>query len=137
MTRWGTINPVLVVSTAQFNKTTDTALATVTGLSLNLAASTKYKLEANLFIDTTLAGGHKYALDGTVTVTGIKYQVESINVDNAQLVLSARLTALAGTAGQSGAGTTFYTEIKGIIASSAAGTINVRFAQENASGTSS
>jgi len=122
--------------TAQFDKTTDTALATVTGLSLALAASSTYILEAYLFVDADVTGGHKYTLDGTVTANSIKYQVNSISNASNLNVINTRLTALAGTTGQAGA-TGVWTEIVGVIASSAAGSINVQFAQQVASGTSS
>ena len=139
MTTWttGLINvwPKAAV-TAQFNKTADTALANVTGLALELAASATYQLKAVLFVDADATGGHKYALDGTVTANSIKYQVNSIANATNLFVINTRLTALAGTTGQAGA-TGVYTEIIGLIASSAAGTINVRFAQQAASGTSS
>jgi len=125
----------LAVATAQFDKS-DTALATVTGLSITLAASSTYRLEADLFVNADATGGHKYALDGTVTVEGIKYEIESVNNLTSQLILAERLTALAGTAGQAGA-TQAHTKIIGVIASSASGTINVQFAQQEVSGTSS
>lgn len=125
----------IVVATAQFDKT-NTALATVTGLSITLAASSTYRLEADLFVNADATGGHKYALDGTLTAVGIKYEIESVNNLTSQLVLTERLTALAGTAGQAGA-TQAHTKIIGVVASSTAGTINVQFAQQEASGTSS
>ena len=128
--------PVMMAVTAQFNKTTDTALATVTGLSIALAASSTYLLEANLFVDADATGGHKYALDGAVTANSVKYQVNSLSNASNLNVINTRLTALAGTTGQAGA-TGVWTEIKGVIASSAAGSINVQFAQQVASGTSS
>jgi len=128
--------PIRVALTAQFDKTADTALANVTGLALTLAASATYLFEAYLFVDADATGGQKYALDGTVTANSIKYQVNSISNASNLNVINTRLTALAGTTGQAGA-TGVYTEIIGAIASSTAGTINVRFAQQVASGTSS
>ena len=132
---WVTL-PIRTAVTAQFNKTADTALATVPGLSIALAASSSYLLEAILFVDADAVGGHKYALDGAVTANSIKYQVNSISNASNLYVINTRLTALAGTTGQAGA-TGVYTEIVGVIASSAAGSINVQFAQQAASGTSS
>ncbi len=126
--------PIIVAVTAQFNKTADTALANV--LSIALAASSTYGLEAYLFVDADAVGGHKYALDGAVTANSIKYQVNSISNASNLNVINTRLTALAGTTGQAGA-TGVWTEIIGVIASSAAGSINVQFAQQVASGTSS
>ena len=125
---------IRVALTAQFNKTTDTALGNV--LSLALAASSTYILEAYLFVDADATGGHKYALDGAVTANSIKYQVNSVSNTSNLNVINTRLTALAGTTGQAGA-TGVWTEIVGVIASSAAGSINVQFAQQVASGTSS
>lgn len=128
--------PILAVASAQFDKTADTALANVTGLALTLAGTTSYILEAVLFVDADVTGGHKYALDGTVTASSIKYQVNSISNASNLNVINTRLTALAGTTGQAGA-TGVYTEIMGTILTNAAGTINIRFAQQVASGTSS
>ncbi len=128
--------PILVAVTAQFNKTADTALASVTGLALTLAGTTTYILEAVLFVDADAVGGHKYTLDGTVTAASIKYQVNSISNASNLNIINTRLTALAGTTGQAGA-TGAYTEIMGTILTNAAGTINVQFGQQVASGTSS
>ena len=128
--------PIRAASAAQFNKTADTALANVTGLALTLAASATYIFKAYLFVDADATGGHKYALDGTVTANSIKYQVNSVSNATNLYIINSRLTALAGTTGQAGA-TGVYTEIVGAIASSTAGTINVQFAQQVVSGTSS
>ena len=132
----GFFSPLLATLTAQFDKTTDTALANVTGLALTLAGTATYILEAILFVSATALGGHKYSLDGTVTATNIKYQVNSLSDVSNLYVINSRLTALAGTTGQTGA-TEVYTEIMGTIVTNAAGTINVQFAQQVASGTSS
>ena len=132
---WVTL-PLRGAVTAQFGKTADTALANVPGLALVLAGTTTYIFEAILFVDADVTGGHKYALDGTVTATSIKYQVNSISNSANINVINTRLTALAGTTGQAGA-TGVYTEIMGTIIVNGAGTINVQFAQQVASGTSS
>jgi hypothetical protein len=132
---WVTI-PTVKAVTADFAKTADTALANVTGLAIALAGTSTYMLEAILFVDADVIGGHKYTLDGTVTATAIKYQVNSISNASNLNVINTRLTALAGTTGQAGA-TGVYTEIMGAILTNAAGTINVKFAQQAAAGTSS
>lgn len=136
---WVSISPstmLRTVVTSNFAKTADTALANVTGLALTLAGTSTYVLEAVLFVDATAIGGHKYSLDGTVTASSIKYQVNSISNASNLYTINTRLTALAGTIGQTGA-TEVYTEIKGTILTNAAGTINCQFAQQVASGTSS
>lgn len=132
---WVTV-PTVTAVTADFSKTADTALANVTGLAIALAGTSTYMLEAILFVDADAIGGHKYSLDGTVTATSIKFQVNSISNASNLNVINTRLTALAGTTGQAGA-TGVYTEIMGAILTNAAGTINVRFGQQVASGTSS
>lgn len=123
------------VTTAQFDKT-DTTLANVTGLSVNVAASGTYQFRAILHVTADAVGGHKYAIGGTATATSIIYQINSIsNLANA-FVINSRQTALGGSAGQAGA-TTPYTEIIGTIVVNAAGTLTVQFAQNAAAGTSS
>ena len=129
----GLPNPLTVAMTAQVDKTADTALANV--LSLNLAGTSSYLFTAVLFVDATAIGGHKYSVDGTVTGT-IKYQVNSVDDASNLNVITQRQTALAATIGQAGA-STIWTQITGAMTTAVAGTINIQFAQQAASGTSS
>jgi hypothetical protein len=120
---------------AQFDKT-DTTLANVTGLSVNVAASGVYAFEAELFVDATAGGGSKYAIGGTATATAIVYQISLLDNSTDAYTINARQTALAGSSGQAGT-TAGIAAIKGTITVNAAGTLTVQFAQNAASGTSS
>lgn len=123
------------VTTVQFDKA-DTTLANVTGLSVNVVAGATYQFKAVLHVTADAVGGHKYAIGGTATATGITYQVNSISNTAGAFVINSRQTAMAGPAGQAGA-TTPYTEIVGTIVVNAAGTLTAQFAQNAANGTSS
>ncbi len=121
--------------TTQFDKT-DATLANVTGLSQILQAGITYIFEAVLFVDTSLVGGSKYAIAGTVTATTIIYQIElEDNATNADTITS-RQTALGGNAGQAGTQNGIC-RLTGLIKVNAAGTLTVQFAQNAANGTSS
>ena len=122
--------------TAQFDKT-DTTLANVTGLSVNVIAGRTYRFRAVLFVDANSTGGSKYAVSGTATATAIRYHIKAINDSTNTMVITNRQTVLGGSgAGQAGS-TGLKVEIEGVITVNAAGTLTVQFAQNAASGTSS
>lgn len=120
---------------AQFDKT-NTTLANVTGLSVNVVAGKSYKFEAVLFVDADVTGGSKYAIGGTATATAIIYQVNLLDNGANAYTITSRQTALAGSAGQAGT-TAGLAKIEGVITVNASGTLTVQFAQNAASGTSS
>jgi len=125
--------------TTQFDKTTSTVLADVTGLSVTVYQQKKYRFRAVLFVDASVAGGGKYAIACALTATNIKYQI--LAIDNATLayVITARHAALLGTTGQNGAAALLVV-IEGEILTAAgaeAGALTVRIAQNVSSGTSS
>jgi hypothetical protein len=122
--------------TSIFSKTTDTALANVTGLSSNLIAAGVYAFRAVLFVTADATGGHKYAIGGTCSATAIIYNIVSVSNSASTIVISSKQTALAGAAGQAGA-TDVYTTIEGLITVNAAGTLTVQFAQNASNLTSS
>lgn len=123
-------------NSAQFDKTTSTALATVTGLSRNVAASTVYKFEAVLFITADATGGSKFAINGSATATAILYDITLLDEGTDAYTIVSRQTALAGSAGQAGT-TSGLCRISGTIVVNAAGTLTVEFAQNASNGTSS
>ncbi|MEM3145985.1 MAG: hypothetical protein QW838_02875 [Candidatus Nitrosotenuis sp.] len=125
-----------LVTTSTFTVTNSTALSAVPGLSVNVRAGRKYIFRAVLFVDADATGGHKYAIGGSATAAAVKYHIRSINDATNAFVITSRQTALGGSAGQAGA-TTVFTEIVGAIDVSAAGTLNVQFAQNAANGSSS
>ncbi len=110
----------------QFDKTSDTTLANITGLSVTLISGRTYTFLAKLFTSSTNTGGVKVAMGGTATATAIRYDV--ITHDNAAVAGQSRQTALAGAAGVT-AVTAAQVEIAGTITCNAAGTLTVQFAQ--------
>ena len=124
------------IVTSQFDKTTNTTLANITGLSQNVFASRKYIFEAVLWVDASAVGGSKYAISGTATATAIKYDIVLIDETSNLLTITSRQTALDGASGQAGT-TSGLCLIKGYINVNAAGTLTVQFAQNVSNGTSS
>lgn len=127
------------IVTTQFDKTTNTTLATVTGLSVALEASKRYRFQADLYISADTTGGHKYAIAGaTLTATSVVYQVESFdNGSPGAHRITSRQTALGGAGvGQAGQAS-YFTRITGEIVVNAAGDLVVQFAQNASNGTSS
>lgn len=122
--------------TSQFDKTTNTTLAAITGLSATLVAGKIYRFETILFVDADAVGGSKFSISGTATATSIIYEI--ILVDNTANTntITSRQTALAGSAGQAGT-TSGFCKISGIIVCNAAGTLIPYFAQNASNGTSS
>lgn len=120
---------------SQFDKT-DTTLATITGLSLNVEAAGVYSFRADLFVDADVVGGTKYAIAGTATATSIIYQIRLFDNGTNALTINARHTSLGGNTGQAGT-TAGLAIITGTIVVNAAGTLLVQFAQNAANNTSS
>lgn len=122
--------------TTQFDKTTDTTLANISGLSLTLVAGHTYQFTVALHVAPDAVGGQKYAIAGTCTATAIIYQVNTINNTTNANIINSRQTALGGSVGVAG-GTVDFTEIVGTITVNAGGTLTVQFAQNASNGTSS
>lgn len=118
----------------QFDKTSDTTLANVTGLTATVVAGKFYRFEATLYTSSNVAGGVKAAIAGTATATAIVY--EGITTD-AGLSTQTRATALATAVGAVTAVTAGYIRITGTIQVNAAGTLTVQFAQNASNGTAS
>src|SRR3954470_10855728 len=107
---------------SQFDKTTNTTLATVTELTYNVLAGKTYIFEAVLWVDADATGGSKYAIGGTATATAIKYDILLLDESTDAYTIVSRQTALAGSAGQAGT-TAGLCLIKGFITVNAAGTL--------------
>ncbi len=119
----------------QFDKTSDTALADITGLSLTLISGSKYRFEAILYTTSNVAGGIKFAIAGNATATAIIY--EALVHNAAVLSAQTRATALATTVGAVTAVTVAYARITGTITVNTSGTLTVQFAQNVSSLTAS
>jgi len=120
----------------QFDKTTDTTLANVTGLTRNVAAGLTYDFTATLYIDADATGGSKFAVGGTATATAIIYSVVLTDEGTLANTITSRQTALGGAAGQAGT-TAGVVTIRGTITVNVAGTLTIQFAQNASNGTSS
>lgn len=126
-------------TSAQFDKTTTTTLANITGLSVNVDAGKSYKISAEIPFDAAVAGGSKFAIAGTTTATSITYQINEFcdaGTGVGTLTITSRLTALAGFGANTGC-TSGWVSINGLIVVNAAGTLTAQFAQNVGSGTSS
>ncbi|MFN0108513.1 MAG: hypothetical protein ACKVZH_06630, partial [Blastocatellia bacterium] len=119
--------------TTQFDKTSDTTLANITGLTINVVAGRTYSFKAVLYTTSNVAGGVKAAIAGTATATAIRY--EAVVIDNSVIAAQTRATALGTAVGGVTTVTAAMVIITGTITVNAAGTLTVQFAQ-NASNAS-
>lgn len=122
-----------VRTTATFGKTSSTALADITGLSVNLVAGHNYRFTARLHTTSAATGGVKTAMSGTAAYSLVIYDMVIMTTT---ALTHARGNAFADSAGTT-AGTVDYIEISGFIACSVNGTLTVQFAQNASDGTAS
>ena len=120
--------------TANFNATSNTTLANITGLTANVATSGTYKFRAVLYTTSDVTAGVKFSIGGTAVATSIIYEAL---VTDAGLTTQTRGTALAATVGAVTAVTAAYCVIEGIITVTTAGTLTVQFAQNVSNAVSS
>lgn len=120
------INNQAAVSTTDTTFTTNTTLANVTGLAVNVVAGATYAFKARIKGTATANGGAKFAIGGTCTATTVGYTCKNYNA--ATLNANTSATTL-GTA--VGAGTAVLTDavIEGSIVVNQGGTLTVQAAQ--------
>lgn len=118
----------------QFDKTSNTTLATITGLSVTVVAGRTYDFEAKLFLTAGAVGGSKYAIGGTATATNIIYDIILLDETTNTNTITSRQTAMAGSAGQAST-TSGLCRISGTITVNAGGTLTCQFAQNVSNGT--
>lgn len=128
---------VSAVSTAQLDKTSDTALANITGLTLALTAAKTYVCHGAIYATTNASGGFKIALadsgtGGPLTVTSIRYGVASINAGN---IFNSTTTLGTGVGGNGALGTNGWATIEATIVVNAGGNLAVQAAQNTSNGT--
>jgi len=122
--------------TSQFDSSSGTTPADVTGLSVALPASGTFSFRAVLHINADATGGEKLAAAYSGTSSAIIYQIDSVaNATNLN-VINSRQTASAGAAGTAGA-TAYFTTIEGTITSTGVGNLTIQFSRNAATGTSS
>jgi hypothetical protein len=128
------VPPYQVRTTANFSKTSDTTLANVPGLSVNVAAGKNYRFTARLHIAAG-AGGSKVAINGSCTAGAIIADAVAYHNTGTSIV-QARSTSLGGVlTNYSGADP--FVEIWGMISVTVSGTLTVQFAQNGSSETPS
>lgn len=123
-----------VVAT-QFDVTSSTTLANVTGLSVAVVAGRTYSFVATLYTTSNVAGGVKAAIAGTATATAVIY--EGADVQSGAITGQTRATSLGTTVAATTAVTTATIVITGTITVDAAGSLAVQFAQNVSSLTAS
>jgi len=115
---------------------TGTVLATDSELSVTLAATSKYQIEANLFIlNDGATEGYKVAVTGTVGIQDLKAQIEIYDDTLNTIVGFARVTAIDTAVGAGLSSGSNYAAIRATIETTTAGTFAISFAQ-NAAGAS-
>lgn len=110
----------------QFDATSNTTVANITGLSVTAIAGKTYQFSALLYTTSNIAGGVKVAIAGTATATAITYDTEII--DAGLITQPTRAVALAAAGGVT-AVTAALVKINGTITVNAGGTLTVQFAQ--------
>jgi hypothetical protein len=122
--------------TSDVTFTSTTTLATVTGLTVNVAAGRTYSFVAELSWTDAAAGGLQLAMAGTATATNIIYDGYIIDSGANGIKGNAQATALGGVvASATTTGTAGHARISGTITVNAAGTLLVQAAQNTSSGT--
>lgn len=122
--------------TTQFDKTTNTTLADITGTSIALLNGRKYRFLAQLDCTLDATGGGKYAMAFSSTVTSINYRVRTLGASSAVLC-SARQTSSGSAVNSTASLTDDAVWIEGVIVAGANGNLTVQFAQQSSNGTSS
>lgn len=121
----------------QFDKTSSTALANITGLSVNVEAGRTYSFEAVLYTASNSGGGVQFAIAGTATATLIIYEAIVDSGGALNTIGTSRATALGTKVGDVTAVTVARCRITGTITVNAAGTLTVQFAQNASNGSAS
>lgn len=121
------LSGITAYKSADQSITSSTVLTDDTALTVNLAASTKYRFRLIVFFTSVGAGGIKVALNGTAGVTSLKAQI----VDWYATGLNAlgRVTAFGSSISSTASAITGCSVIEGTIEVSTAGTFKLQWAQ--------
>jgi hypothetical protein len=126
----------LVVTTSIFTKTTDTVLATIPGLSVNVLGGNTYRFKAGIQMSNSAIGGGKLSIGGSCSTSQIQYEVIAFNNTGNSFANCTAGSAINDAGHSVGAGVLNYAIIEGSLIVGSGGTLLVQFAQ-NASNTSS
>lgn len=127
-TLYNTINKGAKVCTAQVDRTTSTALTTVTGCSIALLAGATYIVEAHISGTAGASGGAKAAIAGDGTLSATSFTATGKNFNGTTLNALSTTTTLGNAVGAATAVMTDI-DISGAIVVNAAGTLNLQIAQ--------
>lgn len=116
---------------SQFDKTNNSTLGNVTGLSVALLSGRAYHFKAHLFVDANVTAGYKAAVAYSGSVSSIIYNIDSVCNATGLFDITSRQTSSGGSAGQVGC-TAAEVKIEGNIVTSATGNLTVQFAQNTA-----
>lgn len=122
----------VVYSTSYFGKTSDTTLANIPGLTVNVVSSGIYAYEAHLYVNSGAYGGVKTAVSGTATASSVVGQYQ---IWGASSIGSSSFFGLNSSYGSTSVAN--FININGIIVVNAAGTLTVQFAQNASNATES
>ncbi len=116
----------------QFDATSNTTVADVAGLSVNLVSGQYYEFIARLFLAAGGGGGNKFAFAGTANPGGY------LEVETFFLATSTVTTVSSGFTSATGDSSTCrFAEIRGYFACNSSGTFKMQFAQNASNGTAS
>ena len=128
--------PVEAVVTTQFNKPSDTTLANVPGLSVNVLAGATYVFKAYLPVTSPATPGIKIAIAGTSTWTSVNETAYAYT--GSAIATVNNVTATPGTVLTNAAAAYTTILVEGTVKINEAGTLTVQMAQSvsNATATS-
>lgn len=125
----GPLPSLNVATTAQFDKTNDTTLANIPGLTVNVDAGGTYAFTAALFTTSNVGTGVKAAIAGTCTATSFICEADTVA---AGVITQSRTTTKGNAVGGVTAVTASRIDIIGTIVVANAGTLTVQFAENAA-----
>lgn len=138
ITQMSELNAANARVASQFDKTTDTNLANIPGLTANLYIGKTYKFNAVLFCTCNAGGGAQVQVGGTAGLVFLHYGAKTYT--GAVLSAQNQATAPGVAVGQSTSAVDLI-EIEGVVGVNPnpgnAGTFTIQFAQNAAVGTSS
>lgn len=120
----------------QFDKTSDTALAAITGLSSPLVAGSSYKFIVTLHVAAGAVGGEVIDMGGgTATATAFVSEVKVLANTTNVFSETSRQTSLTGASAGIAGDTSYFITIEGLITVNGAGTFKPRISQKVSNGT--
>lgn len=111
----------------QFDKTNDTTLDDIPGLSVDVHDGFTYAFEATLYTTSNVGTGVKAAIGGDCTAVSIIYEGETIS--STSIAARTRATAMGSAVAGITAVTAARIDIKGTIKVNIGGTLTVQFAE--------